>query len=293
MKNCLSFALSAAAIVSASLFVSAAEPAGAAAVPAASATPPAVADLKTELAALVSKVNEKIKAGKTTAEALADELKEFDALLARHKDQKSEEAAEAAAMRAMLYADVLEDFDRGEVLLRAIIKDYPGTRIAEQVEKSLPQLAAQREAAKARSALKSGATFPAFEEKDLEGKTLTLAQYRGKVVLVDFWATWCGPCVNELPNVIAAYEKYRAKGFEIVGISLDQDKEKLTSFLKKHKMEWPQVFDGKGWDSKLAAQYGIQSIPATFLLDGDGKIVASGLRGKQLDEELEKLLAKK
>jgi peroxiredoxin len=128
---------------------------------------------------------------------------------------------------------------------------------------------------------------------DTDGKVIDLAAYKGKVVLVDFWATWCGPCIAELPNVIAAYDKYHAQGFEIVGISLDEDRAKLDAFVKARKMTWRQHFDGKGWQNEAAQAWGIQSIPATFLIGADGKIVATDLRGQQLDQKLAKLLPAK
>lgn len=125
---------------------------------------------------------------------------------------------------------------------------------------------------------------------DLDGKKVDLAALKGKVVLVDFWATWCGPCVGELPNVLKAYEAYHDKGFEIVGISLDQDKDKLTSFVKEKKMVWSQYFDGKGWENALSTKFGIHSIPATFLIGKDGKVAATNLRGPALEEKLAELL---
>jgi thiol-disulfide isomerase/thioredoxin len=112
-------------------------------------------------------------------------------------------------------------------------------------------------------------------------------------VLVDFWATWCGPCVGELPNVLKTYEKHHADGFDIIGISLDQDKAKLTSFTKEKNMTWRQYFDGQVWQNKLAVKYGVNSIPATYLLDGEGKIIAKDLRGEALEEAVTRALAKK
>ena len=135
-----------------------------------------------------------------------------------------------------------------------------------------------------------GYTVPDFQVTDLDGKPLSVASYKGKVVMIDFWATWCGPCIQELPNLMKAYEKYHGKGFEIIGISLDNEKEKLTTFIKEKNMTWPQYFDGKGWQSDLAAKYGVNSIPATYLLDKEGKIIAKGLRGDALEKALEPIL---
>lgn len=128
----------------------------------------------------------------------------------------------------------------------------------------------------------------------LDGKEVDLAAMKDKVVLVDFWATWCGPCIAELPHVLKTYEKYQAQGFEIIGISLDkeEDKEKLTSFVKDKNMPWAQHFDGKGWGNEIAQQFGINSIPATFLIGKDGKIVATNLRGDALEKTVGENLAK-
>ena len=122
------------------------------------------------------------------------------------------------------------------------------------------------------------------------------SSYRGKVVLVDFWATWCGPCMREVPNVVSAYSKYHEKGFEVLGISLDREKAEgqLKSVTAKQGMVWDQVYDGRYFDARVAKQYRIQSIPATYLVDGDtGKILASGMdaRGAKLDAAIKKALA--
>ena len=126
--------------------------------------------------------------------------------------------------------------------------------------------------------------------EDLAGNMVDLADLRGKVVLVDFWATWCGPCKQELPNVKDAYTKWHGKGFEIVAVSLDKKVDTLKSFIEKNEMPWPQLCDGKGWESELARQFGISSIPATYLIDQEGKIVAEDLRGDDLEEQLAELL---
>ncbi len=150
---------------------------------------------------------------------------------------------------------------KGIELLKQTKANFPGTEIAGKLDEVIATLEKQLAA---ESALAVGKPFPAFAEKDLDGKPLSLANYKGKIVLVDFWATWCNPCVEELPNVMAAYEKFHDKGFEIVGISLDEKQDALTDFVKEHKMTWAQYFDGQGWKNKLAQQCGINSIPATL-----------------------------
>jgi outer membrane lipoprotein-sorting protein/peroxiredoxin len=143
--------------------------------------------------------------------------------------------------------------------------------------------------------LKVGAAPLPFSGTDLQGKPVRLDAYRGKVVLIDFWATWCGPCVAEVPTVVGVYNKYRGQGFDIIGVSLDEagDKAKLTSFAESHKMPWRQIYDGKGWQSALAQAYGVQAIPFTLLVGRDGKIAAVSPRGEDLEPAVKAALAKK
>jgi thiol-disulfide isomerase/thioredoxin len=250
-------------------------------------------DARQELQQLVTKIKAQIQAGRKTEAELAGELQEFDALLAKHKGEKTDDVAQILMMKAMLYVEVFENPTKGAELIRQLKADFPDTKPGQQADRMLAALDRQQEATKVQAALVVGKSFPDFAEKDLAGNPLTLSAYKGKVVLVDFWATWCGPCVGELPNVLAAYKKYHEQGFEIVGISLDEDQAKLTSFLKDQGMTWAQFFDGKRWENKLAVKYGIQSIPATFLLDGEGAIIARDLRGPALDAELARRLAQK
>jgi thiol-disulfide isomerase/thioredoxin len=255
-------------------------------------TPPPAAkpDVTVELQQLVEKTKGKLQAGANTEAALAEELKEFDALLAEHKDEKTDAVAQVLFMKALLYVEVIKDYDKGGEMLKQLKADFPETQAGQNVDKVLASLDQMKETMKIQSALKPGVAFPDFNEKDLAGEPLSIAKFRGKVVLVDFWATWCGPCVAELPNVLAAYKKYHAKGFEVIGISLDQDENALKNFIKEKGLAWPQYFDGKGWGSKLGQKYGINSIPMTFLLDQEGKVVAKGLRGPALDAQLAKML---
>ena len=248
---------------------------------------------KAELQQLVQKVNSKLSSGKTSEQDLAEELKSFDALLAEHKGEKTDEVAQILFMKAALYAQVLDDNAKAKEMFQQLKTDFPDTPSAKKADAIIASLAKHEESDKIQKSLAEGAQFPDFHEKDLEGKPLSVANYKGKIVMIDFWATWCGPCVAELPNVLKTYQKYHDKGFEIIGVSLDEDKNKLTSFIKEKDMKWPQYFDGKGWENKVSTQYGITSIPATYLLDKDGKIIAKGLRGEKLEDAVGKAVAAK
>jgi len=147
--------------------------------------------------------------------------------------------------------------------------------------------------------LNVGNKAPELNYKDPNGKQISLSSLQGQVVLIDFWASWCGPCRKENPNVVRIYEKYRAqnfkngKGFTIYGVSLDVDKRRWQNAIVRDKLNWPShVSDLKGWSSEAGGKYAVRAIPTNFLIDGDGIIIAKNLRGQALETALQRIVVK-
>lgn len=157
-----------------------------------------------------------------------------------------------------------------------------------------PELKEIHEAIAVNRKLKPGAELIDFELPDEVGTKHHLSEYigHGNYVLVDFWASWCGPCRQEMPHVVAAYERFHEQGFEIVGISFDNNREAWLRAVTDLGMKWPQLSDLQGWKSLAAKMYNVHAIPFTLLFGPDGKVIAANLRGNQLTEKLEELLEK-
>ena len=159
------------------------------------------------------------------------------------------------------------------------------------IAKSQVEYFAQQKAQEAKKNAYVGKQFTDLEEADADGKMHKLSEYvgKGKWVLVDFWASWCGPCMQEMPNVVAAYEKYHAKGFDVVGLSFDNKKEPWLKAIADKNLSWTHLSDLKGWRTIASETYGVNSIPDNLLIDPQGKIVARGLRAQGLQDKLKEI----
>lgn len=195
-----------------------------------------------------------------------------------------------ALIAAIPVIDLNADFPTYEAIVNQLNGMWAQSEDVKQVKAQYDQVKARMVA---NNPLAPGKMAPDFEEVKPDGSTMKLSDLKGQIVLLDFWASWCGPCRRENPNVVALYEKYKDQGFTVLSVSLDKDRAKWLEAIEKDNLSWPNhVSDLKYWSSKAAKIYGVSGIPFTVLIDREGKIVNTKLRGPQLEEELSRLLGK-
>jgi thiol-disulfide isomerase/thioredoxin len=185
-----------------------------------------------------------------------------------------------------------EDLVYYEKVDENLIKKYPNSKHTKALHSQVIELKKRYESLNSSTQhLQAGSEALEIAEPNPEGDTIPLSSLRGKYVLLDFWASWCGPCRKENPTLVSNYNKYKSKGFEIYQVSLDKDKNAWLQAIKDDNLNWTHVSDLKFWNSYPAKLYQVQSIPANFLLDPEGKIIASNLRGQALDNKLKEIFS--
>ncbi len=187
--------------------------------------------------------------------------------------------------------DPTADVAKSEKLYNSLEESLKNTKPGKAIKTKLAELKAPT-AVGTSAPTTDGKWRADFSAPNPEGKIISLKESLGKVTIVDFWASWCGPCRQENPNVVAIYNELHAKGLNIIGVSLDKDAAKWKEAIAKDKLTWNQVSNLKFWDEPIAKLYHVESIPATFILDASGKVVAKDLRGDELRAKIIELLAK-
>ena len=216
--------------------------------------------------------------GRAQAGQFDEALKRFRELMQGIGQNEQEEFAASFADNLATAAITAGEFGIAREVYTALLSRFSDSpNLRQKVQRDLKRLD------------KVGKPAPSFASEDIAGKSVRLDAYRGKYVLIDFWATWCAPCIGELPRLQAAYRTYHDAGFAIIGVSLDESKTAVVDFARARNLPWPQLHNASG-SADLVEGFGVSSIPATYLIDPEGTIIRLDLRGKALDETLNRLI---
>ena len=244
--------------------------------------------------------NQKVEELQKLGKAIAEDLKSEDKAVV--EDAKKREASLDQQQSALYKNFVQQNLNNlsGAIVLSQCFYYLDDKDLIEITDnmgeafKSHPSIERIQKIAEVRKAVAVGKKFTDFEMANAKGETHKLSEYvgNGKVVLIDFWASWCPPCRAEMPSLVKAYKTYKNKGFEIVGISLDSKADAWEKGVKDLNITWTQLSDLKGWKNEGAALYGVNSIPHTILVDKDGTIIAKNLHGQELEDKIKEVLNK-
>ncbi len=241
---------------------------------------------------LVARVMAKAQKGIRLEKEYADELRDFDNLYLKYRNDPVN-ASHIIFTKATLYHEILGNDKKCVETLYLVKRNFPTTPANAEADKLLAKIQLKEAGRKLQPTLVPGVKFPDFAEKDFNNKPLASASYRGKVLLVLFWASWHEQSRAEAVKTQMLYEKYHAKDLEVIGVSLDNDLAKLKGFLAENNIKWPQYYDGQAGDNKLALRYGIPGIPSSYLLDKQGKIFACGVYGDEMEKAVVKVTGAK
>lgn len=236
-----------------------------------------------------TELTNKMRANPTDKVKIDAELKkEYDAFARLRQAYLVQNRNSAALLPALSTFDPATEWIAYEQVALQLEKSLPGSPT---IKNTFDNYLAQKAQKEALNFLSPGKEAPDFEELLVDGKTkMKLSDLRGQVVLLDFWASWCGPCRRENPNVVNLYNKYKEKGFTVMSVSLDKDGNKWKQAIEKDKLSWPNhVSDLKGWSCAAAKKYQVRGIPFTVLIDQEGKIIKTKLRGPELEQELKRI----
>ena len=219
-----------------------------------------------------------------------DIQKEMDNYMSKFPEENKDAYLSVVILETKLNAPNL-DIEAVKKTFNALSADVKATKVGKRLQGKLTNFGKETDV-KPETAI-IGKQAPDFTAKNPKGEEVSLKQSMGKVTIIDFWASWCGPCRGENPNVVAMYNELHDKGLNIIGVSLDDNNQNWIDAIAKDKITWTQVSNLKKWKDPIAIQYGIQAIPATFILDANGVIVAKDLRGEELKAKIKELLGLK
>ncbi len=220
-----------------------------------------------------------------------NELQEKSNQLTRFIEKYADTTTSAAnALFAVQMLNPAAEMDYINAFMGGIERRFPKSKAVKEYVKAFTDMMKAQEKEEAVAGPAVGSMAPDITLASTDGSQVSISSFKGKYVLVDFWASWCGPCRRENPNVVEAYNKFKDKNFTVLGISLDEDRSKWMQAIEKDELTWTHISDLKGWESAAGRLYGVQSIPANFLLDPQGKIIARDLREDELHSTLEELL---